>query len=53
MPSNQDSIQLSKLLPDDWALLIQDELQSGQFKDLEEKLTQAYAKFGELIQPSP
>lgn len=53
MPSNQEPIQLSKLLPDDWAFLIQDQLQSGQFKDLEEKLTQAYAEFGDLIQPSP
>ena len=53
MPSHQEPIQLSKLLPTDWAALIQDQLQSGQFKDLEEKLTAAYAQLGDLIQPHP
>ena len=53
MPSHQEPIQLSKLLPTDWAALIQDQLQSGQFKGLEENLTQAYAQQGDLIQPHP
>ena len=48
MPSHQEPIQLSKLLPTDWAALIQDQLQSGQFKGLEENLTQAYAEHGYL-----
>lgn len=50
---HQQSIQLSALLPDDWALLIQDQLQNEQFKGLEEKLSQAYAELGDLIQPNP
>jgi len=50
---SEEPIELSALLPDDWAALIQKHLQSGEFKGLEEKLTQAYDELGELIQPAP
>ena len=46
-------IELSKLLPDDWASLMEAELRSGRFKGLEDKLSTAYTNLGELIQPQP
>lgn len=44
---------LRALIPLDWAELIREELDSGQFLDLEKNISAAYENLGELIQPAP
>jgi uracil-DNA glycosylase len=40
-------------MPLDWAELIREELDSGQFSKLEKNISAAYENLGELIQPAP
>ncbi|MEY3864330.1 MAG: hypothetical protein RL183_1216, partial [Pseudomonadota bacterium] len=40
-------------MPADWAALISEELDAGQFLQLEKNVSAAYEKFNELIQPAP
>jgi uracil-DNA glycosylase len=40
-------------MPSDWAELIREELDAGEFSELEKNLSAAYEKLGELIQPAP
>ena len=40
-------------MPADWAALISEELDAGQFLQLEKNISAAYEKLGELIQPAP
>ena len=47
------SFSIQSLMPPDWAALIEEELENSQFKKLEKNVSDAYAKFGELIQPAP
>ena len=40
-------------MPPDWAALISEELDAGQFLQLEKNVSAAYETFDELIQPAP
>ena len=51
MPDSYFSLRA--LMPIDWAELIHEELDSGQFLDLEKNISAAYKNLGELIQPAP
>lgn len=44
---------IQSLMPSDWAALIETELANGEFTKLEKNVSDAYAQFGELIQPPP
>ena len=46
-------ISLKKLIPKDWALLLEDDFANDKFKVLEENLNQLYQEKGELIAPLP
>lgn len=46
-------ISLKKLMPKDWALLLEDDFANDKFKVLEENLNQLYQEKGELIAPLP
>lgn len=47
------SFCLRELMPVDWAELICEELDAGQFLELEKNISAAYLSLGELIQPTP
>lgn len=47
------SFSIQSLMPPDWAALIETELANGEFAKLEKNVSDAYAQYGELIQPAP
>lgn len=49
----ESQFSLRALMPQDWAELIHEELDAGQFSTLEKNISNAFEKLGELIQPAP
>ena len=47
------NFSIQELMPPDWAALIQEELASEKFSNLEKNILAAYQEWGEQIQPAP